>query len=1078
MCKMIKYYLKGLLIICFSIQGLFGQESEIIIQSAHASHISLVELDKTNNLLITYGSYSDKELKIWDLYSGFLLKSINFSETIKNIFVDEDNKKLYVGDELGIKIFDSESLKIIDQIQIKYLKNFVLDASSSKLYYVSGETRFEGQQVFHTLNLNTEEKTTSVWPGKGYPMSGKLIMTEGNALIEFRTNFQENIYYDTVTNKFEFFNGDHLGFFDNLDLLYQKIIDDKHLKFIRYNPKKNNVVWEKTIEAGRTKKGFTNYLAPTAFTPDKSSLWVAPSMSPLLELDAQTGEIIGAIEKALHRTKLVADNQFVYALEPVSDTFGAPTYFNKYRRYATSPLTTYGHPIFNVNNFKPYSIDGERGIVFNDLKGNLGSVSVSEQATRITNYQTNYNQDFSLYGNFYLGQNSKDVYLGMNPKEGVKALTIEKPNSFKSISILNDYQDRANVHPTDSLIVTHNNNKFSIATIKGDEMLFSDVFKNAKNIVSCTSVTRNASNEIAFLTNDEIVFDEVYKRQIHYYNYKNQQLLWQREGPYHRVYFIENNSKLLALNVNDQEAEILNVSTGATERKFSIPNISYSSHVSVNPSNSLIMISDYKSNLSVFDIATGKEFSRVGSDREHQFISNDVYVSKTNGYFIFYNVKTHQEILRLYIFLDGEWLAHTPTGHFEGSQKAWGRVLFSKGGKVISLNQVFNNFYTPNLIHATLQNEMANKEQSVYELNKAPEVAIKFNNGTRNIELIDDFVEFNTKVKSQEIQLTANPFNDEIKEYRLFHNGKRIQPNQKGSYTINYIEGENTITAVAINSQNTESTKRGFIAKFEPGSTDGTNEIQVHLVTIGIDKYRNPKYNLNYAVADARGFKKSVSDGINDIVAKINSYEIKDKDANKDQIISVLSSIAETANPEDVFVFYYAGHGVMTEGESQQFYIVPHNVTQLYGNEDGLLKKGISASELKSLSSKIPSQKQLFVLDACQSGGAINSLVSRGAAEEKAIAQLARSTGTHWLTASGSEQYATEFETLGHGVFTYALLEALSGKADSGDNSITVNEIKAYIESRVPELSEQYKGTPQFPSSFGFGQDFPIAIKK
>ena len=30
---------------------------------------------------------------------------------------------------------------------------------------------------------------------------------------------------------------------------------------------------------------------------------------------------------------------------------------------------------------------------------------------------------------------------------------------------------------------------------------------------------------------------------------------------------------------------------------------------------------------------------------------------------------------------------------------------------------------------------------------------------------------------------------------------------------------------------------------------------------------------------------------------------------------------------------------------------------------------------------------------------------SRGAKEEKAIAQLARSTGTHWLTASGSEQF-------------------------------------------------------------------------
>lgn len=57
----------------------------------------------------------------------------------------------------------------------------------------------------------------------------------------------------------------------------------------------------------------------------------------------------------------------------------------------------------------------------------------------------------------------------------------------------------------------------------------------------------------------------------------------------------------------------------------------------------------------------------------------------------------------------------------------------------------------------------------------------------------------------------------------------------------------------------------------------------------------------------------------------------------------------------------------------------------------------------------------------------------RGATEEKAIAQLARATGTYWLTASGSEQFASEFTQLGHGSFTYVLLEALGGKADTGD---------------------------------------------
>jgi len=30
----------------------------------------------------------------------------------------------------------------------------------------------------------------------------------------------------------------------------------------------------------------------------------------------------------------------------------------------------------------------------------------------------------------------------------------------------------------------------------------------------------------------------------------------------------------------------------------------------------------------------------------------------------------------------------------------------------------------------------------------------------------------------------------------------------------------------------------------------------------------------------------------------------------------------------------------------------------------------------------------------------------------------------------------------------------------------------------VPDLTQQHKGEPQFPTGYGFGQDFPIGIVK
>ena len=117
-------------------------------------------------------------------------------------------------------------------------------------------------------------------------------------------------------------------------------------------------------------------------------------------------------------------------------------------------------------------------------------------------------------------------------------------------------------------------------------------------------------------------------------------------------------------------------------------------------------------------------------------------------------------------------------------------------------------------------------------------------------------------------------------------------------------------------------------------------------------------------------------------------------------------------------------------------------------------------------------------MDACQSGGSVEVLAQRGAPEEKAIAQLSRSSGIHVMAAAGSEQYATEFESLGHGLFTYALLKGLSGDADGApkDGKVTIYELKSYLDDQVPELSILYKGTPQYPHTFSRGQDFPIVI--
>jgi hypothetical protein len=60
------------------------------------------------------------------------------------------------------------------------------------------------------------------------------------------------------------------------------------------------------------------------------------------------------------------------------------------------------------------------------------------------------------------------------------------------------------------------------------------------------------------------------------------------------------------------------------------------------------------------------------------------------------------------------------------------------------------------------------------------------------------------------------------------------------------------------------------------------------------------------------------------------------------------------------------------------------------------------------------------------------------------------------------------------------LIEGLIGAADGApkDGKITVKELEAYLNEKVPELTKQYRGTAQYPNSFAKGQDFPIGLQE
>ena len=306
------------------------------------------------------------------------------------------------------------------------------------------------------------------------------------------------------------------------------------------------------------------------------------------------------------------------------------------------------------------------------------------------------------------------------------------------------------------------------------------------------------------------------------------------------------------------------------------------------------------------------------------------------------------------------------------------------------------------------------------------------------------------------------------------------------------LNGSNNFRAVALNTQRTESQPDEIVVNYNSGANTtpvntnpvNGNEVTIspvdkngtlHLVVVGINQYQNQKMVLNYALADATAFKNELEKDAKSIISTIKTYFVTDNAANKEGFENALNAVKQNAKPEDVFIFYYAGHGVI--GKDKEFYLVPNDVSDLKNVQAELENKGLPAKVLQKYAIDIAAQKQLFILDACQSAGAFNEMLSADGDQQKSIAMVSRSTGTHWMAASGAQQFANEFSQLGHGAFTYVLLEALKGSA-AANKQVTVNGLKNYLQLGVPELMKKYSGTLQYPASYGFGNDFPVELLK
>lgn len=228
---------------------------------------------------------------------------------------------------------------------------------------------------------------------------------------------------------------------------------------------------------------------------------------------------------------------------------------------------------------------------------------------------------------------------------------------------------------------------------------------------------------------------------------------------------------------------------------------------------------------------------------------------------------------------------------------------------------------------------------------------------------------------------------------------------------------------------------------------------KLFVVAIGVGDYNDPKLpKLRFTCKDAKDFSKAITSkkGLpyEDVQVKI----LCDNEATRADIFEAMEWLKQESSPNDVCIFFFAGHGM--RDEKDRFYFMP------YGCNTNKLYECFSASDFRNEAEDIHGKLIAFV-DACYSGALFEG--GRSAATTHFIEQLKRSkNGMLLYASSSSDTKSREDESWENGAFTKALVEALNGAAkEEHAEGLSTQELEHFLYKQVRKLTD-FKQTPIF----------------
>ncbi len=251
----------------------------------------------------------------------------------------------------------------------------------------------------------------------------------------------------------------------------------------------------------------------------------------------------------------------------------------------------------------------------------------------------------------------------------------------------------------------------------------------------------------------------------------------------------------------------------------------------------------------------------------------------------------------------------------------------------------------------------------------------------------------------------------------------------------------------------------GVAAQAPPKPRDTTIQgPQTFAMIMGISSYKYVR-PLTYADKDAEMFRDYLKSPGGGKLPDDNIYCLLNENATLANFYSKgfqWLKVKKLQQGDRLFI-YLAGHGDAIDED--QFFYLAYDCNPA-GDKNNYLVGG--AIQLFNLKKKIATEtakgvEVYFIMDACRTselpGGSEGQNFLNSAISEKRAGEII-------MLATGAGQESLEDATIGagHGLFTYYLVDGLTGVADAEgtkDNKITLEEIQKYVDKNVPAVAQQ-----------------------